>query len=212
MNEETPAEKAETRAIRRRWITIGEAVAVAGVIIAGLTFWNGYEDRRDAVAEREVATLAAAAEKNAARHRVTLAASAVDGDGIAFGAQGGCPLQSSEIRFPSAFGVDPKSTVITHRIESDWIAKPLLKLTDGGADRREGRVPVLIDAECIAEDGNRDETAIYDLLWQTEPGGLLGGRSLKLRGLVRRSPGGDQRRLDALWAVEAKRLAAAVNR
>ena len=56
---------------------------------------------------------------------------------------------------------------------------------------------------CTAEDGERSETAIYDLLWRTEPGGLIGGRSFTVRGLIRRQSGGDGRKLDALWASEA---------
>ena len=50
-----------------------------------------------------------------------------------------------------------------------------------------------------ADDGDRAESAIYDILWETEPGLL--GRSLKLRGLVRRAgvSGDGQRRLDNLW-------------
>ncbi|MEG3180707.1 hypothetical protein [Sphingomonas sp. LT1P40] len=199
---ETPedqAEAAEKRATRRRWLTIGELVAVAGLVIAGLTWWNNYQDRRDAAADKETARLAEKAEATAARHRVTLVTTGADSDGIEFKAQAGCALQTSDIAFPSALGVEPKNTVITHRIEAEWIAKTMLKLTDGGADAREGRLPVLIDAMCTDENGNREETAIYDLLWRTEAGGLIGGRSFKLRGLVRRQSGGDQRRLDAMW-------------
>ncbi|WP_326524474.1 hypothetical protein [Sphingomonas sp.] len=199
MTDDSPAEKAEAKAIRRRWITIGEGVAVAGVLIAGLTFWSGYQDRRDAAEDREFTRRAEAAEQGAARHRVTIVAVAADRDGIEFKAQAGCALQMSRIAFPSALGVEPQDTVITHRIEADWIAKRMLKLTDGGADRRDGRLPVLIEAGCTAVDGDRDETAIYDLLWRTGPGGIFGGRSFTLRGLIRRQSGGDQRRLDALW-------------
>jgi hypothetical protein len=197
MSEDSPAEKAESRAIRRRWISIGEAVAVAGVVIAGLTFWNGYDDRRNATAEKAATRSAEAAERNASRHRVTLVTTALNDDGVTFKAQDGCALQSSEIRFPSVLGVEPKNTVVTHKVEADWIARPMLKLTDGGADRREGRVPMLIDATCATEDGERTAIATYDLLWRTEPGGLIGGRSFTLRGLVRKASGGDQRRLDA---------------
>lgn len=198
---ETPQDKAEARAIRRRWVNVGEVVAVAGVVIAGLTYWNNYSERRDAANERAIEQSAERAEKSAARHRVTLVTTDADASGITFRAQDGCPLQSTEIRFPSALGVEAKSTVVTHRIEADWLARPLLKMTDGGADRREGRLPVLIAATCTAEDGDRSETAIYDLLWRTEPGGLLSGRTLRLRGLVRRQgvSGDGQRRLDSLW-------------
>ncbi len=203
MTDETPAEKAETRAIRRRWISIGEAVAVAGVVIAGLTFWSGYQDRQDAAADKA----ATRAEQSAQRHRVPLTTASVDKRGIELRSAADCPLSSTEIRFPTALGVDQQTTVASHRIEADWLARPMLKLTDGGADRREGRVPILITATCTADDGDRSETAIYDLLWKTEPGGLLGGRSFGLRGLVRRRSGGDQRFLDATWTAAAPEAA-----
>lgn len=199
---ETPQERAEARALRRRWISIGEAVAVAGVVIAGLGFWNSYQERQDAAAERaatRAAEAGAKAEEAAALRRVRLVTGTVDARGLELAAQEGCALQSTDIRFPAAMGVATRSTVVTHRIEAEWIAAPLLKATDGGADRQEGRLPILIAATCAAADGDHRETAIYDLLWKTEPGGVLSGRSLRLRGLVRRERGGDARRLDALW-------------
>lgn len=199
---ETPQERAEARALRRRWITIGEAVAVAGVVIAGLGFWNSYQERQDAAAERAVerrAEGAAKAEQAKALSRVRLVTGEVDARGIALAAQEGCALQSTDLRFPAALGVPTRSTVVTHRIEADWVAAPLLKATDGGDDRQEGRLPVLIAATCAGADGDHAETAIYDLLWRTEPGGVLSGRALRLRGLVRREGGGDAKRLDALW-------------
>jgi len=199
MSDETPAEKAEARAIRRRWISIGEAVAVAGVVIAGLTFWTGYHDRRDAAAD----TAATKAERSAQRQRVPLTTTSADRGDIEFRGPADCPLQATEIRFPAALGVETQTTVATHRIEADWLAGPMLKFTDGGADRRDGRVPVLIAATCAADDGDRREVAIYDLVWRTEPGGLIGGRSFILRGLVRREAGGDQRRLDTIWSAIA---------
>ncbi|WP_294301939.1 hypothetical protein [uncultured Sphingomonas sp.] len=203
MTDETPAEKAETRAIRRRWISIGEAVAVVGVVIAGLTFWSGYQDRQDAAADKA----ATRAEQSAQRHRVPLTTASVDKRGIELRSAADCPLSSTDIRFPSALGVGQQTTVATHLIEADWLARPMLRLTDGGADRREGRVPVLITATCTTDDGDRSEIAIYDLLWKTEPGGLLGGRSFALRGLVRRQSGGDQRTIDWLWAAAAPKPA-----
>lgn len=205
---ETPAiraaeqaeQRAEARAIRRRWITIGEGVAVAGVIIAGLSFWNSWREREDAAAQRAFEQQAERTAQKAKRGRVMLVTVAADDDGVQFAAQAGCALQSTTIRFPTALGVGEQSTVLDHRIETGWIDGPLLRLTDGGADRREGRLPVLIDARCIDEAGERHEAAIYDVIWRTEPG-FLNGRSLRLRGLVRREgvSGDGQRRLDTLW-------------
>lgn len=213
MSEETPApepptaaERAEQRAIRRRWITIGELVAVAGLVIAALTFWNSWEERKDAAAERQTEKMADQAKAKAKSHRVSLIATGADSKGIDFKAQDGCALQSTDIRFPKELGVSPKTTAITHRIEADWVSGSLLRMTDGGADKQEGRLPVLIEARCTDEDGDRSEAAIYDVLWRTEPGGIIGigGRSLRLGGLIRRqSVSGDgQPTLDAAWNRE----------
>lgn len=196
---ESPAEKAEKRAIRRRWLTIGELVAVAGVVIAGLTLWNGWSERRDAAATHAAEQAAAKAEAAATRRRIGLIATDKGGDALAFkGVE--CALQATDIRFPKALGVEPQFTVTVHEIQAEWMSKSLLKLTDGGADRRRGRLPILIDSRCEGAGGARRESAIYDLVWETEPG--LFGRSLKLRGLVLREDEAGrngQARLDALW-------------
>jgi hypothetical protein len=81
-----------------------------------------------------------------------------------------------------------------------WFARSLLKLTDGGPDRRQGRLPILIDSLCTGPEGNRQESAIYDIAWRIEP--QLLGRSLKLRGMVMRqrvTRNSGQATLDALW-------------
>ena len=52
---ETPQQRAEAAAIRRRWITLGEILAVAAVVISGLTFWNSYQERSSAEAEKAAA-------------------------------------------------------------------------------------------------------------------------------------------------------------
>ena len=41
----TPEAKAEAAAARRRWLTLAEIVAIAGVVIAGLTLWNNWQGR-----------------------------------------------------------------------------------------------------------------------------------------------------------------------
>lgn len=202
---EDQAERAEKQALRRRWLTIGELVAVAGVVIAGLTLWNGWSERRDAAATRAAAQAAAQAEAEATRRRVGLIATDAGGDTLAFkGIE--CALQATDIRFPPSLGVEPQFTVTVHEIQAGWIAKALLALTDGGADRQRGRLPMLIESRCDGAGGPRLERAIYDLVWETEPGLL--GRSLKLRGLVLREDkvGKDANaRLDALWSrPEAK--------
>ena len=63
-------------------------------------------------------------------------------------------------------------------------------------------LPVVIASRCEAADGPRAETAIYDIVYHIEPRLIL-GRTVKLRGLVRRErEAGDAAaaaRLDQLW-------------
>lgn len=196
---ETPAEKAEAQAIRRRWVTLGEIIAVAGVVIAALTLWNSFYERRDAEQvrqdERRAAQEAAAAE----RRRIGLVATDEGGDALGFkGVE--CALQATTITFPPALGVAPQFTVTVHEIRADWFAKPLRKITNGGPDQRDGRIPVLIESQCLGEGGARNERAIYDIVYRTEPR-ILQSRAVKVRGLVLRESAGAnaKARLDALW-------------
>lgn len=194
-----PTETADAVAIRRRWVTLGEVVAVAGVIIAGLSFWNSSEERRDAREIRAEERAAASEAARATARRTGLIATEADGRTISFKGVD-CALQSADIRFPKALGVSPQQTVTVHTIEAGWFDRALLKLTDGGADRRQGHLPVLIDSLCIGAGGNRQETAIYDIAWRIEP--RLLGRVVRLRGMVMResvSAGTGAARLDALW-------------
>jgi len=78
---DTPAEKAEAAAIRRRWVTLGEFVAVAGLIISALALWSSYTDRRADQAEKQIEK----AENARARHGL------VNGDTLAWWRDPGSP-------------------------------------------------------------------------------------------------------------------------
>lgn len=201
--EETAAEqavaKAEAAATRRRWITLGEIVAVAAVVISGLTFWNSWSERQDAAAERQ-AERAAESKERAASSAVLLTGSAEDDGAMLTLSDPAHRIQQIEVRFPKALGVGPQTSVLEPQIQAAWIAAPMLKLTDGGADRREGRLPVAITASYWDADVQRTSTAIYDLVWRTEPR-TLQGRTLKLRGVILRErvTNDGQARIDGMW-------------
>lgn len=201
--EETAAEqavaKAEAAATRRRWITLGEIVAVAAVVISGLTFWNSWSERQDAAAERQ-AERAAESKEKAASSAVLLTGSAEDDGAMLTLSDPAHRIQQIEVRFPKALGVGPQTSVLEPQMQAAWIAAPMLKLTDGGADRREGRLPVAITASYWDADVQRTSTAIYDLVWRTEPR-TLQGRTLKLRGVILRErvKGDGQARIDGMW-------------
>lgn len=193
------AARAEARAIRKRWITLGELVAVAGVVVAALALWNSFYERRDAeyvrAEEQRTARDTAAAE----RRRIGLIAADQGGESLAFkGVE--CALQAATITFPAAFGIMPQSTVTVHEIRADWFAKPLRKLIRGSPGHRDGRIPVLIDSQCTAVGGVRNERAIYDIVYRTEAR-ILQSRAVNVRGLVLREAAGPdaKARIDTLW-------------
>lgn len=205
---DTPQDKAEAQAIRRRWISLGELVAVAGVLIAALTLWLNWADRRDTSAA-EAAKEAAAARKAA---RATLIGKAErGGERVRLSDPAQPALASIDVAFPRALGIAAQTAVVDPRIEADWVRQALLKVTDGGKDAVRGTVPVLVTATISEGDRPATDRAIYDLVFATE-GRTFGGRALKLEGAVfrERVGAGGQARLDAFWATEAKRLQAAV--
>ena len=194
--------KAEAAATRRRWLTLAEIVAITGVIIAALTLWNNWQGRKADQESRheQEASDAQAAKASAA---VLLKGTPQHGGSQLSLADPAHSIQSIAVRFPSKLGIDAKDSVLDPRIEADWVSAPLLKMTDGGPDDVEGRLTVLIASDYWDGDTHHSDSAVYDIVWQTE-GRMLRGRALKLKGIVlRQRSGASQARIDALWAKEA---------
>ena len=180
---------------RRRWINLAELVAVAGVIIAALGLYVSWSDRRETAADKAATVVAEAKE----RGRLELTATA-DGDTLRL-ADAKHDLTDVTIAFPKALGVSAQRPSGDPVIEASPFADKLLKLTDGGADDRSGRLPVLVTASYIDGDTTRTARGIYDIVWHTK-GRMLRGRALELTGLRLRQRGGTQAVLDVAWARE----------
>ena len=200
---ETPAERAEARAeaaaTRRRWLTLAEVVAIAGVVIAGLTLWNNWQGREADQAARaaEQANAASAAHASAL---VTLHATPKDDGARLALSDPAHTIQSVEARFPSVLGISRQSSTLAPSIEASWFEDALLKATDGGAADQQGRLPVLITADYWDGGDHLTDSAVYDIVWRTH-GRLLRGRALRLKGIVlERRHGATQAAVDARWA------------
>ena len=194
---DTPEEKAEARAIRRRWITIGELVAVAGVIIAGTSLWINWSGDRTRKAE-------ARAEKVAevrAKSRYVVKAAPFESGQLGLVRDERHALGDVTIIFPTELGV-PEQHPAAQTIDSAAFSQALLKATDGGPDSQTGLLPVRLKVQYWIDDSEQHTSGIYDIVWKTE-GRPLRGRALKLIGLRLRQPGGDQAALDAAWSREA---------
>lgn len=193
---ETPQQQAaEAAAIRRRWITLGEILAVAAVVISGLTFWNSYQERSSSEAER-------AAEKRAKSEKAqTLILSAsVDGRHLRLAARDPeQAIQGQTIAFPSALGAKAVDTV-DPRIEAGWIESAARKIRDAKGHSGDARLPVAITTRFISGGEDYTDTAIYDVGYRVDEGLLdsdveLLGLSLVERGTAKNV----QQRLDTLW-------------
>ena len=193
---DTPADKAEAAAIRRRWVTLGEVVAIAGLVISGLALWSSWSERRADEAQRRVEKTS----ETRARTAVTLTATPVDGGAALTLRDAAHPVQTVTVRFPAALGIGVQSSAVGPRIEAKWFAQKLLELTDKGADAREGRLPVVIAADYWNGDQHITDTARYDIVWKTQ-GRLFQGRALRLEGLLLRTRDGSPAKLDAAWSA-----------
>lgn len=186
--------KAEAAATRRRWINLGEFVAVAGLIIGAVGLWLNWSDRQADETEKQAEKTAEV--RQAARYEI--AASIASNDDIVFARDERHALGDVTLAFLSPLGIGVRTTP-AQTVPKDWYAHALLKATDGGDDAKTGTLPTLTTVAYWDGDTQRSARGIYDIVWQTKGGGLFGGRSLHVLGFRRHEAGGTQARVDALW-------------
>lgn len=195
-------DRAEAAKVRRRWITLGEVLGVAAVLISGLTLWNNWNDRRETKAEK------AATEQRASAKVAKLALVAADGGKQTLAlrpATAEQSVQSQTILFPTSLGVSPAATTGEPRIEGGWFEHALVKAREAADlpdnSRGDERLPVAIVTQYLADGDPHEDVALYDIGY-TISGKFLGGHSVTLRGIslvakVKRNHA--QARLDARW-------------
>ena len=194
---EAHEERREAAATRRRWVTLAEVVAVAGLLIAAITAWQGWSDRRAERAEKAATAQVEARE----RSRADLTATARDNGRELLLADARHAISEVTVTWPAALSAEVQRPVADPVVATAPVAKALLKATDDGADDRSGRAPALIAVTFVDGDVRRTASGIYDVVWRIE-GRMLRGRSLRFEGLRLRERGGSRSRLDAIWARE----------
>lgn len=160
----------EPKSSRWRWVTLGESVAVAALIVSALGLWKGWHsdapkgpteivEQKRAVPlvllgtpERDGKTLRIApVDSGHALESLTLT---LNGDAIEVGSDG--------------------------RLDADAVEGAL---KDSAKDSKSA--PVRIAARYVENGDDRQVKANYRLRYRWEGGGLFGGRSLRLTGLTR---------------------------
>ena len=191
---DTPAERAEAARTRRRWVSLAEVVALAGLLIGALSLYTTWSDHRTDERARVQAEASAAQEKGRFDLRGLVAH---NGDSVALLRDEHHELRDVRVAFPTALAIGAKDAV-DQKIDRDWFAKPLIDATSSKGGDQVGRLPVLISYTYSDGDAVRAKTGIYDIVWQSR-GRFLRGRALTITGFRSRSPGGSQAALDALW-------------
>ena len=164
------SETESQRRARLRWVTLGEAIAIAALILSGLGLWHQWNKREEAkvVIERPVSiplTLRARATDDGRRLEISPV-------------EDGHALQSLVI---TAVGLkielDSDGELSAGALE-DALGKPA-----NGEDRQKLRVRIA--ARYVEAGADKTATGFYILTYKWEDGGLLGGKSLRLIGLSR---------------------------
>jgi len=197
-DDKTPSEAAEAAAIRRRWITLGEVLAVIAVLISGLTFWNSYKERSSAEAER-----AAEKQEKSEKAQTLMLKASVSGSSLKLAAlDPDQVLQSQTIAFPAMLELSAIDTV-DPRIEARWIEAAAAKADKAkGAKRQAGdsRIPVAITTRFVSGGRAYNDSAIYDVGYRLDKDLLDTDAELLGLSLVERAkPAQLQSRLDAIW-------------
>lgn len=158
---------------RRRWISLGELIALGALVISALGLWITWratgEDKPTRVVEQRQSI------------PLTLRGKAVE-DGRALDI---APVEEShalESLTITVKGASPISVGSDGRLDANDL-EPALE----AAEERKGAqtVPVRIAARYVEMGKDRRSSGTYALRYRWEGGGLFGGRSLRLLGLSR---------------------------
>ncbi|UAJ10201.1 hypothetical protein [Polymorphobacter megasporae] len=189
---------------RRRWITMGEIIGIAALVISGLSYWDAHEER---VAPPKPPTAAPAKEKplvltgtlSDAHDRIELHPASADD-----------VIQTQTIRFPTSVRADAVDTTGNARIEAAWFESGLraaLKGTKLHAGRH--RLALGIETSYVAGDATRTDRAVYDIGYTLHER-LLRSDAVAIEGvsLVRRAGDDLQAAVDARFAAQLPKPAA----
>lgn len=190
---------------RRRWITMGEIIGIAALVISGLSYWDAHQERvappRSAAAvPTRASPLYLTGPTTPAHDRIDLRSASPD-----------MVIQTQTIRFPRAVRADPVETTGNPRIEVAWFEDGLraaLKGTSAHASRKQirggagrQRLAVGVETTYVANGAPRTDRSVYDLNYTLRER-MLRPDVVEIEGfaLVQRVNGDLQHAVDARFA------------
>jgi len=166
---ETPEERARTR---RRWISIGEIIAMAALVISGLGLWNSWQGARTGPAE--------VIEKKGAVPLVLRGSVQDEGKKLVI-----APVEESHALDSLALAFPGGKTAQTGSDGALSAGEVESALGDSSGHKGTGSVRVTIDARYVEAGAERRSKRNYVIRYRWEGGGLFGGKSLRLTGFGR---------------------------
>jgi hypothetical protein len=160
---------------RRRWITLGELIALAALAVSAVGVWiawkSGNEDKTTRVVEQKSSVplaLRGTVDRDGGALTIVPADPSHALEGLTISIKGASPI---EIGSDGRLGASDVESALKGR------EKELKDVTHS--------VPVRIDARYVEMGKDRRGGGNYVLRYKREGGGLFGGRSLRLVGLSR---------------------------
>ena len=169
-----------------RWLTLGEIVGVAALLLAGLGYWDTHRERV-AADQAHRAELAQQAAKltflmtgQVADHGGAVRLTSVHPEQV---------IQTQTVWFPRTLRAGSVETTGNPRIEAGWIEEAVRK-TAGSV--KHGRLPVAVQTVYIQDGQTKTDNAVYEVGYTLHPRLILGDK-LDLEGVfvARRGVSGD---------------------
>lgn len=199
MTEETPPKR-----LPIRWLTLAEIVAVAALVITGLSFWDNHRERVREDRERAAAASERQAEARAAARKMTFVMTGAREDGgakvVLTSVNEGQVIQTQTVWFPADIRSDSVETTGNPRLEVGWIENGLRKKA---GKAKTGRVPVGVLTVFLEDGQTKTDRAVYQLGYSIHSRTLRADK-VELEGLsvARREVSGDlQAAVGSLWAA-----------
>ena len=159
--------------IRRRWINLGEFVAVAGLVISALALWNSWSDEKSDDRTSVVAIEKARAIPLALRGKVLDEGKAI----VVTPVEGAHALDSATLTREGQ----------SVEIGSDGMlgARAVEALVGKAKDEKAGAISVKVDARYIEAGRDKSGRGTYRIRYRWEGGCVFGGKELRLVGWSR---------------------------
>ena len=168
------SESPEARA-RRRWITLGETIALAALIVSALGVWIAWKSSREEKPTRVV-------EQHQAIPLTLRGSADRDGGVLTISpVEAAHGLESLKLAIKGAPAIEVGSD---GRLQASDVQTALKERPKEAKDRTYS-VPVRIDVRYVEMGADRRGGGNYVLRYRWEGDGLFGGRSLRLVGLSR---------------------------